>query len=93
MKNKKIPIRMCVACRSPLPKKEMLRIVKTTEGLKLDLTGKMPGRGAYICSEIECLERAKKINAFEHALEGKLTEELFAEIRRAILRRRINLDV
>lgn len=93
MKKKKIPIRMCIACRAPHPKKEMLRIVKTDEGLKIDLTGKMPGRGAYICCETECLERAKKIHAFEHALEGELTEELFASIRRAILRRRINLDV
>lgn len=93
MKKKKIPIRMCVACRTPKPKKEMLRIVKTQEELKLDLTGKIPGRGAYLCCEIECLERAKKIRALEHMLEGELTDELFANIRRAILRRSINLDV
>lgn len=89
MKTKKVPVRMCVACRQPNNKKEMLRVVKTEEGIKLDLTGKAQGRGAYICPSIECMEKAKKSKALERALESTTSEELFAEIKRAILRREI----
>ncbi len=78
MKTKKIPVRLCVACRSPRPKKEMLRIVKAPEGvLKLDTTGKAQGRGAYLCPEVACLDKAKKTRALERALEYPLTEELY----------------
>lgn len=90
MKTKKIPVRLCVACRSPRPKKEMLRVVKSPEGmLKLDTTGKAQGRGAYICPEVECLDKAKKTRALERALEYPLTDELYNEIKRVILRRAI----
>lgn len=90
MKTKKIPVRLCVACRMPRPKKEMLRIVKSPEGmLKLDTTGKAQGRGAYICPQIECLDKAKKTRALERALDYPLTEELYNEIKRVILRRAI----
>ena len=90
MKTKKIPVRLCVACRSPRPKKEMLRIVKSPEGmLKLDTTGKAQGRGAYICPDVECLDKAKKTRALERALDYPLTEELYNEIKRVIMRRAI----
>ena len=90
MKQRKAPIRLCVACRQPQTKKTLMRIVKSPEGmLKLDTTGKAHGRGAYICPEIACLEKAKKTRALERALEYPLTEELFNEIKRAILRRAI----
>lgn len=90
MKTKKIPVRLCVACRQPKPKKQLLRIVKSPEGmLKLDPTGKAQGRGAYICPELACLEKAKKTKALERALDYPLTEELFSEIKRVILRRAI----
>lgn len=90
MKTKKIPVRLCVACRQPKAKKEMLRIVKSPEGiLKYDPTGKAQGRGAYICPEIECLDKAKKTKALERALDYPLTEELYNEVKRVILRRAI----
>lgn len=90
MKPKKVPVRLCVACRQPKAKKELLRIVKSPEGmLKLDTTGKAQGRGAYICPEIECLDKAKKTKALERALDYPLTEELYNEVKRVILRRAI----
>ena len=56
-KTKKIPMRMCIACREMKPKSEMTRVVKNAEGeIALDVTGKAPGRGAYICSCEDCLE-------------------------------------
>lgn len=90
MKTKKIPVRLCVACRQPKAKKEMLRIVKAPEGmLKYDATGKAQGRGAYICPEVECLDKAKKTKALERALDYALTEDLYNEVKRVILRRAI----
>ena len=68
-KQRKIPIRMCVACREGRPKKELLRVVCTPEGqVTADPTGKMPGRGAYLCPTEACLERARKTRAIERAL-------------------------
>ena len=59
-KKKNIPMRMCIACREMKPKAEMTRVVKNADGeIRLDVTGKAPGRGAYICSSEECL---KKLN-------------------------------
>lgn len=59
-KKKNIPMRMCIACREMKPKSEMTRVVKNADGeIRLDVTGKAPGRGAYICSGEECL---KKLN-------------------------------
>ena len=61
MKVKKIPLRMCTGCMEMKPKKELIRVVKTPEGeVTVDLTGKKSGRGAYICRNIECLEKAFK---------------------------------
>ena len=62
MKERKIPVRTCIACRTPRPKKELLRIVKNKEGeVSCDFVGKASGRGAYICPNIQCLEKAYKI--------------------------------
>ena len=83
MKQKKVPVRMCVACRQGKPKKELIRIVRNKEGgVGVDLTGKAQGRGAYLCPSIECLENAIKIRALQRALECELTEEMAAEIKR-----------
>ncbi len=90
MKQKKVPVRMCIACREGKPKKELIRIVKNKEGqVSVDLTGKAQGRGAYICPTVECLERAFKSNALGRALECTMDETMFAELKRVILRRGI----
>ena len=82
---KKIPIRTCIGCNEAKPKKELIRIVKTSEGdVTVDLTGKKNGRGAYICPSISCLEKAIKTKrlsrAFEMPIENELYEKLRAEI-------------
>lgn len=90
MKQKKVPVRMCVACREGKPKKELIRIVRNKEGAVLvDPTGKAQGRGAYLCPDVACLERAIKSRALQRALECELSEEMAAEIKRVILRREI----
>ena len=90
MKQRKIPVRMCGACREGKPKKELIRIVRSQEGaVSVDVTGKAPGRGAYICPDVACLERAYKTRALNRALGAELTEETFQELKRVILRREI----
>ena len=76
---------MCVACREMRPKKELLRVVRTEDGTALiDRTGKRNGRGAYICSNRACFDRAVKTRALDRALEitldPKTVEQLKTEI-------------
>ncbi|HWR18655.1 MAG TPA: YlxR family protein [Clostridia bacterium] len=85
MIQKKVPLRMCVGCRQMRPKKELLRIVRTPEGeVKADRTGRASGRGAYICKNIECLEKAKKIRALERALEHAVDSEVFERLKEEV---------
>ncbi|WP_139904564.1 RNase P modulator RnpM [Clostridium thermarum] len=82
MKVKKIPLRMCTGCMEMKPKKELVRVVKNKEGeVSMDLTGKKPGRGAYICRNIECLEKAFKTKRLEKNLEVKISEELHEKLK------------
>ncbi|MBQ1821777.1 MAG: YlxR family protein [Clostridia bacterium] len=69
-------MRMCVACREMRAKKDLIRVVRTEDGLKLDRTGKINGRGAYLCRDAACLSKAIKIRALERTLEAPLTDEL-----------------
>lgn len=70
MKSRKIPLRKCVACQMMIPKKELLRIVRTPEdSVCIDPKGKMSGRGAYLCGKIECFKLAKKSKALDRALK------------------------
>ena len=85
MKEKKIPMRMCVGCREMKPKKELLRVVRSPEGsLSVDATGRKPGRGAYVCRSAECLKKAirqKQLErAFECALQDEVKEALMREL-------------
>lgn len=57
---KKVPMRMCVACKTVKPKKDLIRIVKSGEDISLDKTGRKNGRGAYICNDPACVEKLKK---------------------------------
>lgn len=73
---KKIPMRMCAACRTKKPKKELVRVVRTPEGeVLVDETGRKNGRGAYLCRDKECLKKALKIRALERALEHEIGAE------------------
>ncbi len=76
---KKIPQRQCMGCRERKAKNEMLRVVRTTEGsVKLDFSGKLNGRGAYVCPDAECLKKAQKSRALERCLETPIPQEVFA---------------
>ncbi len=78
MAEKKIPMRKCLGCNEMKPKKELIRAVKSPEGeISLDLTGKKSGRGAYICPDRNCFDKARKGKRLEKALETKIPEEVY----------------
>lgn len=77
-KVKKIPQRQCVGCREMKNKKELLRVVKSPEGvISLDFGGRKPGRGAYVCRCVECLRKARKTKALERAFEMQIPAEVY----------------
>lgn len=85
MKQRKIPLRTCVVTKESLPKQELLRIVRTPEKLvKVDETGKLNGKGAYIKKDLAVLEKAKKSKILEKRLECKIEESVYEEIRNII---------
>lgn len=71
---KHVPHRTCVGCREVMPKRSLIRVVNSPEGVMVDLTGKAHGRGAYLHDERSCWERGIK-GALDHALRTKLTDE------------------
>lgn len=76
--NRKIPLRKCTGCNEMKPKKELVRVVRSPEGeISLDLTGKAPGRGAYVCRNAECLKIARKARRFEKAFSCAIPDEVF----------------
>ena len=86
MKNKKIPLRRCVGCGEMKPKGELIRVVRTPEDeIVLDTGGRANGRGAYLCRNPECFDRAEKRKAFNRAfranIDRKDVEALMTEIR------------
>jgi len=81
IKKRKIPLRVCIGCQEKKPKKELVRIVRTPEGdVDLDLTGKKPGRGAYICPQQACLKNALKGRRLEKNLQLTVSKELVEAI-------------
>ena len=80
---KKIPLRRCLGCYESKPKKELIRIVKTQEDeILIDETGKMNGRGAYICKNVECLEKAIKSKRIEKEFNVQISNEIYDSLRR-----------
>lgn len=81
MHEKKIPLRMCAGCGQMKPKKELVRAVKSPEGeISLDLTGRKPGRGAYICNNMDCLKAARKARRFEKAFSCQIPAEVYSHM-------------
>ena len=77
MKPKKVPMRMCVGCREMKPKKELLRVARSPEGeISFDLTGRKPGRGAYVCHSSDCLLRAIKQKQLERTFSSPISDEV-----------------
>ncbi len=95
MRPKKTPLRMCAGCGEMKPKKELVRVVKAPQKedengvlppveISLDLTGKRPGRGAYLCRDAQCLKLAKKSRRLERAFSCKIPEEVYARLEEEI---------
>ena len=75
---KKIPQRQCMGCRERKEKKAMIRVVRCTDGsVSLDFSGKLNGRGAYVCPDLECLKKAQKSKALERSLEVAIPQEVY----------------
>ncbi|SHH18492.1 RNase P modulator RnpM [Clostridium grantii] len=85
MNNRKIPMRMCTGCMEMKPKKELIRVVKNKENeVSIDLVGKKPGRGAYICKNINCLDKAIKSKRLDKNLEVKINDEVYGKLKEEI---------
>lgn len=92
MKQKKIPLRKCTGCNEMKPKKELIRIVRSPEvknedgeiikpcEISLDTTGKKSGRGAYVCNNLECLQKAQKARRLERAFSCKIPDEVYIQL-------------
>ena len=80
---KKIPQRQCMGCRERKEKRQMIRVVRTPEGaVNLDFSGKMNGRGAYICPDPDCLKKALRSKALDRSLEVTIPEEVYDRLSR-----------
>jgi len=78
VKVRKIPMRMCSGCGESKPKKELVRVVRSPEGeISMDLTGKKPGRGAYLCRCADCLKKARKSKRIDRSLETTIPAEVY----------------
>ena len=78
---KKVPMRQCLGCREMKPKRELIRVVRSPEGsVALDFKGKVPGRGAYLCPDLQCLKKARKSGSIGRVLEVEIPAEIYDEM-------------
>lgn len=85
LKQKKIPMRMCLGCQEMKPKRELIRVVRNRENeVTVDFTGKKQGRGAYICKSVPCLEKAKKLKRLEKAFEMQISDEIYGLLKKQL---------
>ena len=88
---KRVPLRKCTGCMEMKPKNELIRVVRAPEkadgngavqggDISLDLTGKKPGRGAYVCKNSACFEKARKARRFERSLGCGIPETVYDEM-------------
>ena len=79
---KKVPQRTCMGCQKKKDKRDLVRIVRSPEGeISVDLTGKKPGRGAYICHDLECLNKVVKSKRLERSLETAISQEIYEKLK------------
>jgi predicted RNA-binding protein YlxR (DUF448 family) len=88
---KKQPLRKCSGCGEMKPKRELMRVVRAPQKadagenkpaeISLDLSGKMPGRGAYLCKSTECFEKARKARRFERSLSCQIPAEVYEQMK------------
>ncbi len=80
---KKIPQRQCMGCRERMDKRQLIRVVRTPAGeVQLDFSGKLSGRGAYICPKLQCLQKAQKSRSLERSLEVAIPQEVYDRLLR-----------
>ena len=85
MKNKKIPMRQCVGCGEMKAKKELIRVIRTPEeDVVLDITGRKNGRGAYLCRQSACFEKACKNKGLERSLKMNIPAEIYESLKKEI---------
>ncbi len=88
-KQKKVPLRQCIACRELKEKKTMLRIVRDREGkISLDFTGKAAGRGAYVCDSATCIAKVKKSRLLDRVFACRVEESVYSSIEEEYLDRK-----
>lgn len=81
MKQRKVPLRKCTGCQEMKDKRELIRIVRNDVGeFSLDRTGKKPGRGAYICPNVQCLEKAQKSKGLERSFKAAVPKEVYEQL-------------
>ena len=79
---KKVPLRKCTGCNEVKNKKDMIRVIRDKEGnISMDATGRKNGRGAYICQDAKCLEKAMKSKGLERTLKAKVPEEVYEQLK------------
>jgi len=85
MKPKKIPMRMCAVTRERFEKKELIRLVRTPEQeIKIDLSGKLNGKGAYLKKDISIIEKAQKTKVLDRLLETSIPDEIYEELKKSV---------
>lgn len=96
MHQKKVPLRKCTGCGEMKPKKELIRVVKAPDlkneageitgpgEISLDLTGKKPGRGAYVCKSLGCLQAARKARRFERAFSCRIPDAVYDKMEKEL---------
>ena len=78
---KKVPMRQCVGCGNMKPKKDLIRVLRGEDGtITLDATGRKNGRGAYLCRDPECLNKAKKRQGLDRSLQMSVSSEIYESL-------------
>ncbi|MNI42700.1 hypothetical protein D3C73_970010 [compost metagenome] len=86
MKTRKVPLRKCVACQQMMPKKSLIRVVRSPEGeVSIDLSGKKSGRGAYLCGQVACFKLAHKNRALDRALKSTVGQDVYEQLAKDFL--------
>lgn len=85
MKSKRIPLRKCVSCSEKKPKNELVRIVKEDDkNAKIDLLGKANGRGAYLCLNLKCIDKAEETKKLSRALKMEISKDIYESLRKSV---------
>lgn len=90
MQSKRVPERMCIACKSIRPKNELIRIVRTEDGFVIDRKGKMNGRGSYICNSEECLNKLCKNKVLNKVFKTNISNDVYDSLKEKFFENREN---